>query len=172
MYGTFVVDEGFDRMLALLRTVVAEAQDRELRVIVYLNGLEVMTHDAVDPDTCAPLPGDTMARSFPAWLQHDLAGEPIVYSCLDLGWVTPDMEDAWISPFSPYLDLFKSRLAALGEIAVDGVYIDATFMPGLQPDEESLRYQARCLGLSIVELLQVSEVLPPGRRRAAPQQTN
>jgi hypothetical protein len=140
MYGTFVLDEGFTRMLVLLRVLVTEAHDRDLRVIVYLNGLEVMTHDAVDPETCSPLPGETMARRFPAWLQHDLGGEPIVYTCLDLGWVTPDMEDAWISPFSPYRDLFKRRLAALGEIGVDGAYIDATFMPGLQPDEESLRW--------------------------------
>ena len=39
------------------------------------------------------------------------------------------------------------------------------------PDEESLLYQARCLGLSIVELVRVSEVLPPGRRRAPSEQS-
>ena len=140
MYGTFVDEDGFAAVLTQLADLVAEAHARDLRVIVYLNGLEVMTHDAVDPETCTALPGPTMARTHPDWLQRDLDDEPIVYTCLDLDWVTPDMEDAWVSPFSPYRDLFRARLAALGAIGMDGVYIDATFMPGLQPDEDAPRW--------------------------------
>ena len=140
MYGTFVDDAGFAHMLTLISDVVAGAHERNLRVLVYLNGLEVMTHDAVDPSTCEALSGETMARVHPDWLQYDLDGEPIVYTCLDAEWVTPDMEDAWLSPASPYLGLFQSRLTALGTIGVDGVYIDATFMPGLQLDDEEPRW--------------------------------
>ncbi len=138
MYGTFVDEAGFDHILPLLTTLIDEAHDRNLHVIVYLNGLEVMAHEAVDPSTCETLPAETMARAHPDWLQLDLTGKPIVYTCLDSDWVMPDMEDAWVSPFSPYRDLFKERLASLGASGVDAVYIDATFMPGLQIDEEDL----------------------------------
>ncbi len=138
MYGTFVDDAGFANILDQLTELVQHAHDRDLHIIVYVNGLEVMTHDAVDAETCEALPGDTLARTHPDWLQYDLDGNPIVFTCVDADWVTPDMEDAWLSPASSYLDLFKARLLAFGEIGVDGVYIDATFMPGLQLDDENL----------------------------------
>jgi len=140
MYGTFVDEEGFAGVLELLEYLVAEAHARGLRVVVYLNGLEVMTHDAVDPASCAELPGETMARAHPDWLQRDLGGQPIVYTCVDAGWLTPDMEDAWVSPFSPYRELFVERLESLGRAGVDAVYVDATFLPGFQLDPEVPRW--------------------------------
>jgi alpha-galactosidase len=140
MYGTFVDETGFAGILQSLAFLTSEAHQRGLKVIVYVNGLEVMTHGAVDPVTCAPQPIATMAKEHPDWMQLDLEGEPVVYSCLDLEWVTADMEDAWVSPFSPYRDLFKNRIAAFGTAGIDGVYIDATFLPGLQLDEENPRW--------------------------------
>lgn len=137
MYGTFVDEAGFEHIQQLLRYLCDGAHLRALRVLVYLNGLEVMTRDAVDPETCAPRSTVTMFSQHPDWVQRDLEDHPIVFSCIDEEWLTPDMEDAWISPFSPYRDLFKSRIASIGEAGADAIYIDATFMPGLQLDEEN-----------------------------------
>jgi len=139
MYGSFVDETGFENIRRLLAHLTGEAHRQNLRVIVYVNGLEVMTHDAYDPD-CTPRGIPSMFSEHSDWMQLDLDRQPIMYSCIDQEWLTPDMEDAWVSPFSPYRDLFKERITALGEAGVDGVYIDAVFMPGLQLDEENPRW--------------------------------
>jgi len=137
MYGSFVDETGFEKVRQLLSYLATAAGERHLRVIVYLNGLEVMTHGAVDPDSCRPTGIASMYSEHPDWMQLDLDGHPIVFDCIDAEWLTPDMEDAWVSPFSGYRELFKSRIAAIGAAGIDAVYIDATFMPGFQPDEEN-----------------------------------
>ena len=48
MYGTFVDETGFAGILESLRYLVTGAHDRGLKVIVYLNGLEVMTRNAIE----------------------------------------------------------------------------------------------------------------------------
>lgn len=139
MYGTFVDDAGFDLVLDRVELLTDLASERSLPTLVYLNGLEVMTRGAFDAD-CNPTGVPTMASTHPDWLQVDLAGEPIVYECVEEAWLSADWEDAWVSPFSGYRDLFKDRITALGEAGVDGIYIDATFLPGFQLDEDALRW--------------------------------
>lgn len=137
MYGSFVDEAGFEAALDRTGVLVAGARERDLRTIVYLNGLEVMTAGAYDAD-CQPTGTLTMAGEHAAWLQEDLRSQPIVFTCQDADWLEPDWEDAWMSPLSDYRELFRERLVSLAGAGVDAVYIDATFLPGFQPDEDHL----------------------------------
>ncbi len=139
MYGTFVDEAGFTGMLDRVAHLTASAAALDLRTLVYVNGLEVMTRGAYD-GACQPTGVATMANEHPDWLQLDLSGEPIVYGCVDEAWLEPDWEDAWISPYSGYRDLFKERIGRLAAAGADGIYIDATFLPGFQLDEDDLRW--------------------------------
>lgn len=139
MYRTFVDDTGFADIRLSIEHLTVQATQRGLRTLVYVNGLEVMTRGAYDGG-CNPTGLTTMASAHPEWLQHDLTGEPIVYICQDADWLEPDWEDAWMSPYSGYRDLFKTRIGQLADAGVDGIYIDATFLPGYQADEDHLRW--------------------------------
>ena len=112
---------------------------KNLHTIVYVNGLEVMTRHAFDK-SCRPTGTETMATIHPDWLQTDLNGNPIVYSCQHSDWLEPDWEDAWMSPCSGYRDFFKNRIKSLAGAGVDGIYIDATFLPGYQEKSEETRW--------------------------------
>ena len=139
MYATFVDDAGFAQILGLVTHLTAQGAQRGLRCIVYLNGLEVMTRGAFDAQG-QPTGIPTMASEHPQWLQRDLSGAPIVYGNQNTAWLEPDWEDAWMSPFSDYRDLFKGRILQLAGAGVHGIYIDATFLPGFQPDYNNLRW--------------------------------
>jgi hypothetical protein len=133
MFGTFVDDAGFAGVRLQIEHLTVRAGELGLRTIVYVNGLEVMTRGAYD-SRCGSTGVPTMAGEHPDWVQLDLDGEPIVYACQDSDWLLPDWEDAWISPYSGYRDLFRGRIAELAEAGVDGIYIDATFLPGYQAE--------------------------------------
>ncbi len=139
MYGTFVEDTGFSQVQDLAGYLTEQANALDMATIVYVNGLEVMTRGAYD-DQGNPTGIDTMASLHPDWLQLDLEGEPIVYGNQSSDWLEPDWEDAWLSPYSGYRDFFKTRIEQLADAAVDAIYIDATFLPGFQPDDEALRW--------------------------------
>ncbi len=128
MYGTFVDEAGFSAILPKIWRLAGLAHEGGMKVVCYVNGLEVMTHHAA---TDPALP--SMYRDHPDWVQKDISGKDMVWYGLDYDWVTPDMEDAWICPLSPYRELFKKRLSSLAQQGVDGIYIDATFLPGIQP---------------------------------------
>jgi hypothetical protein len=139
MYGTFVDDTGFSQVQDLAGYLTEQANALDMPTIVYVNGLEVMTRGAYD-DQGNSTGIATMATTYPDWLQLDLDGEPIVYGNQSSDWLEPDWEDAWLSPYSGYRDFFKTRIEQLADAAVDGIYIDATFLPGFQPDDEALRW--------------------------------
>jgi len=139
MYGTFVDDTGFSQVQDLAGYLTEQANALDMATIVYVNGLEVMTRGAYD-DQGNSTGIATMATTFPDWLQLDLDGEPIVYGNQSSDWLEPDWEDAWLSPYSGYRDFFKTRIEQLADAAVDAIYIDATFLPGFQPDDDSLRW--------------------------------
>jgi hypothetical protein len=139
MYGTFVDDTGFSQVQDLAGYLTEQANALDMATIVYVNGLEVMTRGAYD-DQGNSTGIATMATTYPDWLQLDLDGEPIVYGNQSSDWLEPDWEDAWLSPYSGYRDFFKTRIEQLADAAVDAIYIDATFLPGFQPDDDSLRW--------------------------------
>ncbi len=126
-YETFVDDDGFTQTLARIQFLVSEAHNRNLKIVCYLNGLEVISVGATDNQS---LP--TLARNYPDWLQIDVAGDKMVwYTTEETEWIPENSEDAWASPLSPWRDLFKQRLIALAATGLDGVYIDAAFLPGV-----------------------------------------
>jgi hypothetical protein len=139
MYSTFVDEAGFTQILEKIGYLTEEASSRGLNTIVYVNGLEVMTRGAFDGD-CDPTGIPTMESEHADWLQIDLDGEPIVFICQNTDWLDPDWEDAWMSPLSGYRSLFKDRIERLADAGVNGVYIDATFLPGFQSEDEDFRW--------------------------------
>ena len=139
MFETFVVEEGFQKVIERIKYLTLRAGALGLKTIVYVNGLEVMTRGAYD-ENCNSTGIPTMANSYPDWLQRDLDDATIVYGCQSSGWLEPDWEDAWVSPYSGYRDFFKKRIEELASARVDGIYIDVCFLPGFQPDEEHFRW--------------------------------
>lgn len=137
MYGTFVDETGFTAMLQEIIILTAKTKNLGMHSIVYVNGLEVMTRGAFNA-SCQSTGIPTMANTHPDWLQLDLNGSPIVYTCIQAAWLEKDWEDAWLSPYSGYRDFFKGRIQQLAGAGVDAVYIDAVFLPGFQRDEENL----------------------------------
>jgi len=126
-FETFVDETGFNKALSRIQFLVDEAHARSLKVVCYVNGLEVITVGARSNQTMPSL-----ARNYPDWLQIDITGDKMVwYTTSQIDWIPSDSEDAWASPLSHWRDLFKSRLTALAGSGLDGVYIDATFLPGV-----------------------------------------
>lgn len=126
-YETFVDDMGFSQTFERIQFLVNEAHHRGLKVFCYLNGLEMITVGARKDRTMASL-----ARNYPDWLQIDIKGDTMMwYTTHQTSWIPKDSEDAWASPLSPWRDFYKGRLEELGSTGVDGVYIDATFLPGV-----------------------------------------
>lgn len=132
MYRTFVDESGFAAILDKIAYLVEQAHARGLKVICYLNALEVMAHNAAG-DPSIP----TLYRSHPDWMQIDIYGQPMAWTGVQNDWITADMEDAWASPYSGFRDLFKRRLTALGQQGLDAVYLDQASLPGLQDEADN-----------------------------------
>ncbi|MCK5851704.1 hypothetical protein KAH27_01635 [bacterium] len=129
-YETFVDETGFTTTTNRIQYLVNEAHSRNLKVVCYLNGLEVIAVGAKDNPSMP-----TLARDYPSWLQIDLQGSSMVwYTENQTEWIPPKSEDAWASPLSPWENLFTNRLTSLAATGLDGVYIDATFLPGVDFD--------------------------------------
>ncbi len=126
-YETFVDETGFNKTLNKIKFLVNEAHNRNLKVVCYLNGLEVITVGAANNQL---LP--SLARNYSDWLQIDIAGDKMVwYTTEEVEWIPGNSEDAWASPLSPWRNFFKQRIISLAGTGLDGVYIDATFLPGV-----------------------------------------
>jgi len=127
MYRSFVNEAGFDHMLPKIAYLIELAHASGLRVICYLNALEVMAHNA-----CHNPATPTLARVHPDWLQIDIRGHRVFWTCIQNDWITPDMEDAWASPFTPFHALFRRRITQLAQQGLDAVYMDQAALPGMQ----------------------------------------
>jgi hypothetical protein len=127
MYRTFVYESGFSAILEKIGYLIEQAHLRKLKVICYLNGLEVMAHGAYQ-NPAVP----TLYRNHPEWVQKDITGKPMVWIGIASDWIKKDMEDAWASPYSGFRDLFKDRIQRLGRKGLDAVYIDQASLPGFQ----------------------------------------
>ncbi|MBI4612389.1 MAG: hypothetical protein HY720_02155 [Planctomycetes bacterium] len=136
-YGSLVDEGGWRRMLDRAGRLLESARRAGLRVAWYVNGLEVMT-----PGAARDRERPSLARSHPDWLQRRAGrggpGTPIVFTGLEYGWIAPDMEDAWICPLSDYGELLRARLSELAGRGLDAVWIDACFLPGVQPGNEPI----------------------------------
>jgi len=129
-YETFVDESGFSQTTNRIQYLVSQAHNRNLKIVCYLNGLEVLAVGAKDN-----LSMPTLARNYPSWLQIDIEGDSMVWlTDTQTEWIPPKSEDAWASPLSPWKDMFTNRLTSLAATGLDGVYIDATFLPGVDFD--------------------------------------
>ena len=129
-YETFVSEEGFARTLARMQTMAAKAHKKGLKLICYLNGLEVIAVGATASNAVPSLGKDADKQD---WLQQNLGGEKMVWytGSGSADWVPANSEDAWASPYGPWRTLFKSRVISLARTGLDGIYIDATALPGM-----------------------------------------
>ncbi|RLD10949.1 MAG: hypothetical protein DRI44_04760 [Chlamydiae bacterium] len=129
-YETFVDETGFIQTTNRIQFLVNQAHNRNLKVVCYLNGLEVIAVGAKDDSSMT-----TLARNYPNWLQVDVEGDSMVWMTdTQKEWIPPKSEDAWASPLSPWKNMFTNRLTSLAATGLDGVYIDATFLPGVDFD--------------------------------------
>lgn len=137
VYADWIDDTGFSLNLDTLELVSDWAHDQGLRVLVYVNGLEVMT-PGVDPDEerqgfDADVP--SMRRDHPEWLQHTPDGKGLWFTGITADWVDyiqgADWEDAWLCPRTGYRELFLDRVRRVVEAGADGVFVDVAFLPGL-----------------------------------------
>jgi hypothetical protein len=139
LYSDWIDDAGFAKNRDALADAAAYAHGKGLRVIVYMNALEVMS-PGVNP---APSPAQgfddrrpSIRRDHPDWLQTTPQKKPI--------WLTgikddegvdyvqgPDWEDAWLCPLSGYRKFFLARVDAVMKAGADGVFVDVAFLPGL-----------------------------------------
>jgi hypothetical protein len=135
-YADWIDDEGFAKNMRALGDATAHAHARGLRVLVYMNGLEVMTPGA-NPSGERQGWSDarpSIRRDHPSWLQRTPSGNPIWFSGVPQTAVDylqgSDWEDAWLCPLSGYRALFLSRARAVMAAGSDGLFIDVANLPG------------------------------------------
>jgi hypothetical protein len=123
-------DEGaFQENLALLQEVADESHRRDLKVVLYLTGLEQIAEGELNP-----------ALEHPDWVQISIEGEPLNYD--DIGseeehWLERGLADVWMVPSSPYRDFYLERVKDIVATGVDGLWIDTGYLPnGIGSHEE------------------------------------
>lgn len=112
-------DAEFALFLEPMRRLAASAHSHGMKVVLYYASLEVLTPNGVNLT-------HTMAKDHPDWVQRDLDGKSnVAYGgTLSTPWVEPGMEDAWMSPTSPYRDVYYARAAKIATTGMDGLWVD------------------------------------------------
>jgi hypothetical protein len=115
----YMTEADFDQFLEPMQRLASAAHRRGLKIVLYYASLEVLTPNGV---TLA----HTMAKDHPDWVQVALGGIPnVAYGgMLSTPWVEPGMEDAWMSPNSPYKDMYYNRAAKIAATGLDGIWVD------------------------------------------------
>ena len=129
-YETMYDESEFERALKLVKAFTSSAHARGLRVVVYLPALEIVSD----------LRGRVFSRERSAWLQRSLDGRPLAVSGaeLEVPWLDPTSEDAWVSPLSPHRQVVCDRAARLiSEGGADGIWLDVPHMPSYLTEELS-----------------------------------
>lgn len=109
----------FDQFIEPMRRLAAAAHSHGLKIVLYYASLEVMTENG---ETQL----HTMAKDHPDWVQVGLGGIPnVVYGGKpSTHWIEPGMEDAWMSPNSPYKDVYYHRATKVASTGFDGIWVD------------------------------------------------
>jgi Beta-galactosidase trimerisation domain len=121
----FLTNDQFQAELALMRRYVEAAHRRGMRVVWYYPTLEILSPNARNNKR-------SVSQLFPTWLQRGLDGEPNIFFGAKRGsagdhrvhWVDPDTESAWISLYSPYIDVIIDRTKKIAATGVDGIWLD------------------------------------------------
>lgn len=109
----------FDQFLPSMRALAATAHSHGLKIVLYYASLEVLTPNGANLT-------HTMAKDHPSWVQVGIDGKKNVGygGSPTTPWVEPGMEDAWMSPSSPYRDIYIGRAARIALTGMDGLWVD------------------------------------------------
>ncbi|MFO0578399.1 MAG: beta-galactosidase trimerization domain-containing protein [Polyangia bacterium] len=109
----------FDLFLEPMRRLAAAAHGHGLKIVLYYASLEVETPNGETQP-------HTMAKDHPDWVQVGLGGTPnVVYGGKpSTHWIEPGMEDAWMSPNSPYKEVYYHQAAKIAATGFDGIWVD------------------------------------------------
>lgn len=122
-YTAWTDDAEFNQVLALMRDrVFPRAHAKDLRVVWYLTGLELICEGCVQT-------GRDPAGEHPDWLQVDRFGNPLQFSGVQgVFWLNPDDIDIWLSPESPYRDFYIDRIRDIAAAGADGLWVDVVYL--------------------------------------------
>ena len=118
-----LTDKEFAAEIALMRRYCQAAHRFGMRVVWYYPALEVLTPNATRGNR-------SMSQIYPSWIQLSVDGKPNVLiggkrsSKGRVHWVDPGTESAWMSPHSPYADMFLDRIRQIAATGVDGIWLD------------------------------------------------
>ncbi len=130
-YHRLYDEDGFREALQVVEEVTREAHRRGLKVTVYIPALEVVSDATL---------GRTLGADHRGWVQRGLDGTPLLATGreLDVVWVEPDEEDAWVSPASPHRQVIVDRARRLVEDGgADAIWLDVPHMPSYLTEELS-----------------------------------
>ncbi len=109
-----------DSTIEFVRFMAHEVHQHQRRAVLYIAGLEILSHDIAS--------GHTALLDHPNWAQRNRKGEPALFDEKAAFWIPPNTEDIWLSPYAkdwlkPYLEIVR-RLALTG---IDGIYLDVPY---------------------------------------------
>ncbi|MFN8487915.1 MAG: hypothetical protein U0350_10005 [Caldilineaceae bacterium] len=123
-YAAWVDDDQFAAVKTLLTKVVEQAHARGLKVVMYHNGLELISEPSRNP-----------GAEHPEWAQRALNGAPILFndvSNADEHWLAKGIWDIWMSPCqaatNSYRTLALARVRDMAATGIDGLWVDQTYL--------------------------------------------
>lgn len=138
LYVDWIDDDGFSQNRATLEAVAEFAHELDLHVLVYMNGLEVLTPGANPLGERQGFSDDVPSMRSSGWLQQTPEGTDIWFTGIEqkgdfaVDYIqSPTWETAWMCPLTDYRALFLGRVQSVMEAGADGVFVDVAFLPGL-----------------------------------------
>jgi hypothetical protein len=129
-YDATVDDATFAAVSETMATVVAEAHERGLTVVLYQTGLELIAEPPRDPGV-----------EHPDWPQVSLDGRPILFNDISSEqehWLDEGQTDIWLSPCSSYRQLSLARAREMAETGIDGLWVDTVYLQHSIGEHEDL----------------------------------
>ena len=127
-YSAWVDDSEFLAVQTTIATMVQQAHQRGLKVVMYMAGLELVSDPARNPGT-----------EHPGWPQRSLNGLAVLFNDInnsDEHWLTTGSWDLWLTPCRPtgsargsFHDLALSRVRQIVATGIDGLWIDQVYLP-------------------------------------------
>lgn len=116
-YETFLAP---DSALAFISFLADEVHSHGAKIVCYVAGLEVISHDLAS--------GHSALRDHPNWAQRNRDGEPALFDNEAAFWIPEGTEDIWLSPYAlDWRDDYMTVIARLSRSGVDAVYMDIPY---------------------------------------------
>ncbi len=119
-YDTSIYGDRSDK-LSLIKEVVRRAHSHNIKVLVYVPSLEVISDHVLE------------------WVQLSLDGRPVAvyWNESDFFWLEPGEVSNWMSPLSPHREKIKELLSDIQATGADGIWLDVPHMPSWLSEEKS-----------------------------------